>query len=435
MKQDKNDLKNRLYKIIFESSTRAGLLFDLALIVVILLSVLMSDVSIADSFRYMPRYFYNLLMTKVGESNEHSLNAMQIAIDKAYSDRGLHFTPQVISAGIPNPQEGKDKNLFRIGDPVHVKVSNCPQNTPLTVYIVEDQDYTDGMNISALNNVVYQISGTSDNEGVWYSITPVMTASIVGDYDILVDIGNNGVLHFAYYGANVRDGFDGLDGSGFTVFDDRIDIAISLDQSGSMNNSAPHIHKTASQFLSCLNPGDRVNVFGFHNISEVNPNIDNHVGTSTSMVQIPTNTTFTVYTFGYTNLRLPFLYGYQRFPTSQRKKGLVLLSDGEHNADLYDPAMTFNSVMGLIRNSPLSKETVVSAFYCFLRFRPEEGLIAAASGGGDTDSIASIAGNLFGAAYGASWIPQRWLVEIEQRERIEGIAKELFHLCESYCPQ
>jgi len=41
MKQDKNDLKNRLYKIIFESSTRAGLLFDLVLLVVILLSVLL----------------------------------------------------------------------------------------------------------------------------------------------------------------------------------------------------------------------------------------------------------------------------------------------------------------------------------------------------------------------------------------------------------
>ena len=91
--------------------------------------------------------------------------------------------------------------------------------------------------------------------------------------------------------------------------------------------------------------------------------------------------------------------------------------------------------MGRIRTSPLSKETVVSAFYCFLRFRPEEGLIAAASGGGDTDSIASIAGNLFGAAYGTRWIPQRWLVSLEQKERIEGIAKELFHLCESCCPQ
>ncbi len=120
----------------------------------ILLSVLMSDVSIADSLRYMPRYFYNLLMTKVGETNQHSLNAMQIAIDKAYSARGLHFTPQVISAGVSNPPEGRDKSMFRIGDPVHVKVTNCPQNTPLTVYIVEDQDYTDGMNISALNTFI-----------------------------------------------------------------------------------------------------------------------------------------------------------------------------------------------------------------------------------------------------------------------------------------
>ena len=33
----------------------------------------------------------------------------------------------------------------------------------------------------------------SDIDGVWYSTTPVMTASDVGDYDILVDIGNNGV--------------------------------------------------------------------------------------------------------------------------------------------------------------------------------------------------------------------------------------------------
>jgi len=329
----------------------------------ILLSVLMSDVSIADSLRYMPRYFYNLLMTKVGETNQHSLNAMQIAIDKAYSARGLHFTPQVISAGVSNPPEGRDKSMFRIGDPVHVKVTNCPQNTPLTVYIVEDQDYTDGMNISALNTIICQVSGTSGPDGVWYSSTPVMTASIVGDYDILVDIGNNGVLHFSYYGANVRDGFDGLDSSGFSVFDDRIDIAISLDQSGSMNNSAQHIHKTASQFLSCLNPGDRVNVFGFHDYNEFNPNIDNHVGTSTSMVQIPTNATFTVYTFGGTNLRLPFLWGYQRFPASQRKKGLVLLSDGEHNADLYDPAMSFNSVMSLIRNSHYSNIKCYSMAY------------------------------------------------------------------------
>jgi hypothetical protein len=74
----------------------------------------------------------------------NSTLANKMIIDKAYSDRGLHFTPQAISAGISNPPDGKDKNMFRIGDPVHVKVTNCPQNTPLTVYIVEDQDYMMG---------------------------------------------------------------------------------------------------------------------------------------------------------------------------------------------------------------------------------------------------------------------------------------------------
>jgi hypothetical protein len=111
----------------------------------------------------------------------------QMIINKAYSDRGLHFTPKVVSAGISNPPEGRDKNMFRIGDPVHMKVINCPQNIPLTVYVVEDQDYTDGMYISALNAIICQVSGTSDNDGVWYSSTPVMAASDVEDYDILVD--------------------------------------------------------------------------------------------------------------------------------------------------------------------------------------------------------------------------------------------------------
>ncbi len=85
-----------------------------------------------------------------------------------------------------------------------------------------------------------------------------------------------------------------------------------------------------------------------------------------------------------------------------------------------------------IGNSPLARETVVSAFYCFVGLEPEEGLIAAASGGGDTDSIASIAGNLFGAAYGSGWIPERWLASLDQRARIERIADELFHLSLSF---
>ncbi len=89
--------------------------------------------------------------------------------------------------------------------------------------------------------------------------------------------------------------------------------------------------------------------------------------------------------------------------------------------------------LGLIGNSPLASETVPAAFYCFLKFEPEEALIMAASSGGDTDSIASIAGSLFGAACGASWIPERWLESLEQKERIESAARALYEQTISIC--
>lgn len=88
---------------------------------------------------------------------------------------------------------------------------------------------------------------------------------------------------------------------------------------------------------------------------------------------------------------------------------------------------------GLIRNSPLAMETVPAAFYCFMRFMGEEGLIRAASSGGDTDSIASIAGALFGAALGSDWIPERWLAVLEGRKRIEDAASGLAELSASFC--
>jgi len=86
-----------------------------------------------------------------------------------------------------------------------------------------------------------------------------------------------------------------------------------------------------------------------------------------------------------------------------------------------------------IGTSPLAIETVPTAFYCFLNFEGEEGLIAAAGGGGDTDSIASITGSLFGASQGASWIPCRWLEPLEGRKRIEDAATALWQLSSSFC--
>ena len=89
--------------------------------------------------------------------------------------------------------------------------------------------------------------------------------------------------------------------------------------------------------------------------------------------------------------------------------------------------------LGLIRSSPLAAETVPAAFYCFIKFEPEEGLITAAASGGDTDSVASIAGSLFGAAAGTPWIPERWLSALEQKGRIEDAARGLFHLSAEFC--
>ncbi|MFA6372669.1 MAG: ADP-ribosylglycohydrolase family protein, partial [Methanothrix sp.] len=72
-------------------------------------------------------------------------------------------------------------------------------------------------------------------------------------------------------------------------------------------------------------------------------------------------------------------------------------------------------------------------FYCFLKFEPEEALVMAASCGGDTDSIASISGSLFGAAQGTAWIPVSWLAALEGKERIEDAARGLFELSASFC--
>lgn len=87
-----------------------------------------------------------------------------------------------------------------------------------------------------------------------------------------------------------------------------------------------------------------------------------------------------------------------------------------------------------IGNSPIVSETVPAAFYCYMKFQPEEALIAAASGGGDTDSIASIAGSLLGASFGTAWIPERWLLCLENRERIERAALDLSSLSSEICP-
>ncbi len=75
-------------------------------------------------------------------------------------------------------------------------------------------------------------------------------------------------------------------------------------------------------------------------------------------------------------------------------------------------------------------EAVPTAVGIFLIFRHnlEEAVSAAASAGGDTDTVAAIVGALSGAYHGASAIPEHWLKQISQRERLEAVADQLIAL-------
>jgi ADP-ribosyl-[dinitrogen reductase] hydrolase len=55
----------------------------------------------------------------------------------------------------------------------------------------------------------------------------------------------------------------------------------------------------------------------------------------------------------------------------------------------------------------------------------EDAVVAAANLGGDADTNAAIAGALAGARFGAGAIPERWLEQLHQRDRIWGLASRL----------
>jgi ADP-ribosyl-[dinitrogen reductase] hydrolase len=74
--------------------------------------------------------------------------------------------------------------------------------------------------------------------------------------------------------------------------------------------------------------------------------------------------------------------------------------------------------------------TVGSAFYCFVRTPGnfKQTIIEAVMAGHDTDTTGAVAGALSGAYNGSQGIPQRWLEQVEDRERIEELARQIHAL-------
>jgi poly(ADP-ribose) glycohydrolase ARH3 len=77
-------------------------------------------------------------------------------------------------------------------------------------------------------------------------------------------------------------------------------------------------------------------------------------------------------------------------------------------------------------NGVSAGNSVVTALYCFLASDGfEETVIRAVRMGGDTDTIAAMAGALAGALYGGSAIPEVWR-GVEGGERLVELADQIF---------
>ena len=79
-----------------------------------------------------------------------------------------------------------------------------------------------------------------------------------------------------------------------------------------------------------------------------------------------------------------------------------------------------------IRSTGYVVDTLEAALWCVDRTASfEEALVLAVNLAGDSDTVGAVTGQLAGALYGASAIPQRWLEPLAWRERIEQTALAL----------
>ncbi len=85
-------------------------------------------------------------------------------------------------------------------------------------------------------------------------------------------------------------------------------------------------------------------------------------------------------------------------------------------------------VVAVLGNGIEALNSVPTAIYCFLK-QPKsykDSVIYAISLGGDTDTIASMAGAISGAYLGIEAIPQEWSLKLENKAYIENLAEKLW---------
>lgn len=80
-----------------------------------------------------------------------------------------------------------------------------------------------------------------------------------------------------------------------------------------------------------------------------------------------------------------------------------------------DTDVSDEEVVGEVGNGLRASDAVACALWAVARYwkDPEDAVIRAVGLGGDTDTIAAMAGALLGALHGSAWIPARWYDSIE----------------------
>jgi ADP-ribosylglycohydrolase len=76
-----------------------------------------------------------------------------------------------------------------------------------------------------------------------------------------------------------------------------------------------------------------------------------------------------------------------------------------------------------------AEEALAISLYCALTADNfEEGVVMAVNHGGDSDSTGSITGQILGALYGLASIPNKWLDQLELRDTIDVISRDLYSI-------
>jgi len=314
----------------------------------------LSAIKNSENDRAKPRLFFNKLMKLVDNDNIcWPLNEKQLAIKRAYNERELFFSPEVISTVKYENAEEADEleiNNFVAGDKVSARVFNMPQNTFIQFHIVPHrvEGYSDNLSISNLS-LCFKHARSDSTGTAWVTFEDSINL-LPGEYDILVDINSDNYICSSYDSTNVVDAIDGRDAPGFYL--DWIgDMVVALDLSSTMQGYGDQLARTVKTLEQSMIPSERINVFGFTegtaNQNWLENGITDLIGDENSFIeatQIDSNAINSVMNSvsieGNTDLVLPFYHGDRRLSNLEaigNRKNIILLSDGVHFVTPPDP--------------------------------------------------------------------------------------------------